>query len=838
MLKLFGVAIFLSAALLFLVQPMSGKVLLPLLGGSPAVWNTCMVFFQGVLLLGYGYAHFLSKHVPLKWQPLVHVGLLIVAGVTLPAPVDFRGPGLDENPVWWVVNTLGISIGLPFLVVSTSGPLLQRWFSRTNHPQAKDPYFLYAASNAGSVLGLLVYPFVIEPALSRGGQSLTWTVLYWTLAPLIAGCAWMTQRTARGDGAREERTEATPAPTWKRRGLWVLLAFVPSSLMIGVTQSISTDVAAIPLLWIVPLLLYLVTFILAFSRNWGWTAMWWGRLLPVGVIALMVVMLTGAKSPLSVILFVHLSTFFVAAVMCHRRLAEDRPPPDRLTEFFLALSVGGVLGGIFNALVSPVIFGEILEYPLVLALACLLRPVARKADETSTQTWARLGGSASLAFLMFLYELNIQYAVTSGKLQEWKIYHWMTGPMEMSDRIALGVFAAGIPAIVGVIFLARQARQAFAVVVATVLVTGIYFGAGEFLLGRTRTFFGVIRVTRNKDNTWNLLTHGTTIHGRQARTGPLRGPGEIRPDAATRERLFWGVGAKALPHEEEIKWLNALPTSYYHPRGPIGEIIRVLQRENRLTHGGFVGMGAGSLAAYSRKGDTYDFFEIDQAVVDFAKEPAFFTYLSDANADGAKLVVYLGDGRLVMRDQADNTYDLIAVDAFSSDAIPVHLITREAVQIYMSKLRPRGVLAFHISNRYFDLGPVIARIASELKLEAWVLQDNAVTAQQLSAGKAESTWVAVVRQDADLGPIATYPTRWQKMGAAASDPLWTDDFANVLSAFEGWGVSTKDEVKRAVQPGGPPKGATPPEATERVPDAPVAAPEGATPPGSTPPGVK
>lgn len=829
MLKLFGVAIFLSAALLFLVQPMSGKVLLPLLGGSPAVWNTCMVFFQAVLLLGYGYAHFLSKHVPLKWQPLVHVGLLIVAGVTLPSPVDFQGPGLNENPVRWVVNTLGISIGLPFLVVSTSGPLLQRWFSRTNHPKAKDPYFLYAASNAGSVVGLLVYPFVIEPTLSRGGQSLTWTGLYWTLAPLIAGCAWMTQRTAKAED--REHAAATPAPTWKRRGAWVLLAFVPSSLMIGVTQSISTDVAAIPLLWIVPLLLYLVSFILAFSKNWGWTALWWGRLLPIGVIALMVVMLTGAKSPLAVILGVHVFTFFVAAVMCHRRLAEDRPPPDRLTEFFLALSVGGVLGGIFNALASPLLFGEVLEYPLVLALACLLRPKATNAGEASTLRWARLGGSASLAFLMFVYELNIQHAMMNGDLQKSAVYHWLTGPMEMGERVALSTFAAGIPALVCLVLLARKARQAFSVAVATVLVTGIYFGGGGLLLARERTFFGVVRVSMNKDNTWNVLTHGTTIHGRQARTETLRGPGEIRPDAATRERLFWGVGAKALPHEEEIKWLNALPTSYYHPRGPIGEIIRVLQRESRLTHGGFVGMGAGSLAAYSRKGDTYDFFEIDQAVVNFASNPRFFTYLSDANADGAKLVVFLGDGRLNLRDRDDGTYDLIAVDAFSSDAIPVHLITREAVRIYMSKLKPRGVLAFHISNRYFDLGPVVARIASDLKLESWVLADNTVTAQQASAGKAESTWVAVVRQDSDLGPIATYPTRWQKMEAAAGHPLWTDDFANVLSAFEGWGVSTKDEVERAVQPGGPPKDATP--------TAPTPPPGAVLPaPAATPPGAK
>lgn len=826
MLKLFGVAIFLAAALLFLVQPISGKVLLPLLGGSPAVWNTCMVFFQGVLLLGYGYAHFMSKLVPLKWQPAIHVGLLIIAGVTLPAPVDVGEPG-DTNPAYWVVRTLAVTIGLPFLVVSTSGPLLQRWFSRTDHPQAKDPYFLYAASNAGSILGLLAYPFLIEPSLSRGGQSLAWTGLYWVLAPLIAACAWMTQRRARPDAGEAGAThDTTPAPTWQRRGRWVLLAFVPSSLMIGVTQSISTDVAAIPLLWIVPLLLYLLSFIVAFSKRWGWSADGWGRLLPFGVIAMMVVMLSGSKSPLGVILFIHLFTFFVAATMCHRRLAEDRPSPAHLTEFFLALSVGGVLGGIFNALVSPVLFSEIIEYPLVLALACLLRPETGTDSAPPELRWYRRGASLLLAFLLLVYELNVLAAIASGTFQTTLISSFFTGTLKFSDRATAIIFVAGLPAGLCVGLLFFSARRNLAIAVATLLVTASYFGLGTNLLDRSRTFFGVIRVTTNNERTWNIMTHGTTIHGRQARTDGLREKGEIRPDAATRERLFWGVGAKELPKEERVKWLNALPTSYYHPRGPIGEIIRVLQRENRLTHGGFVGMGAGSLAAYAQKGDTYDFFEIDRAVVDFASNPRYFTYLSDAHADGVNLVVFLGDGRLSMRDRPDNTYELIAVDAFSSDAIPVHLITREAMQIYMSKLKPGGVLAFHVSNRYFDLGPVIARVATDLALSSWVFSDDVISDAHKAQGRSDSTWVAVVRQDADLGPIASYPTRWLKMGSAPTDPLWTDDYANVLSSFVGMGVSTPNAVKRALQPVGPPAPpkAAPTSTATPTPTAPPAAP--------------
>lgn len=801
-----------------MVQPIWGKVLLPLLGGSPAVWNTCMVFFQAVLLLGYGYAHVLSTRVPLKWQPVVHVGLLIVAGVTLPRSIDVGEPG-GSDPAWWVVKTLCITVGLPFLVVSTTGPLLQRWFSRTDHPQAKDPYFLYAASNAGSVLGLLAYPLVMEPRLTRGEQNLTWSVLFWVLAPMIGACGAMVLRANRATGGETSAAPA-PAPSWATRGMWVLLAFIPSSLMIGVTQSISTDVAAVPLMWIVPLLLYLVSFILAFSGRWGWNSRVWGRLLPFGVIALTVVILTGSRSPLGLVLFIHVITFFLAAMLCHRRLAESRPDPSRLTEFYFALSLGGVLGGIFNALVAPQIFGEILEYPLVIGLACMMRPGTWAADKPRPHWWGwgSAAGLALLGFVVFWYQLNILNGLVSGGFSRTPAFahmvdalKWLGAREAIRPRLAASIFTALPVSLVLVAGLAFKARRAFGVVVATALVSTVYFGQGGLLIDRTRTFFGVIRVTNLADpetglpsDRWHMLGHGTTIHGRQAQTQKLH-QGQYHPDPETRERLFWGVGAKALPEKQEEIWLSALPTSYYHPRGPIGEIVRVLQREDRLKHAALIGMGAGSMAAYARAGDTYDFFEIDPAVVEIASNPAYFSYLYDANKAGAKIVAFVGDGRLGMRDRPDDTYDLIVVDAFSSDAIPVHLITREAVQIYMSKLKPGGVLAFHLSNRYFDLPPVVARIAQSLSLQCWLLNDNTSTKRQEEEGKAETTWVAVVRDDAALGPISRYPTRWLRMAGAETDPLWTDDYASVFRALVGMGVGSPEVVKRATQPVGVPK---------------------------------
>lgn len=751
MLRVFGFAIFLAAALLFLVQPMSGKVLLPLLGGSPSVWNTCMVFFQAVLLLGYLYAHVLTTKVPWKWQGVVHLGLLVVAGVTLPAPIDVGQPG-QSDPVAWLLRTLAITVGLPFFVVSTSGPLLQKWFSRTDHPAAKDPYFLYAASNAGSLVGLLAYPFLVEPMLTRWQQSVTWTVGFWVLAPLVAGCAFLAAR--HGAAASAPMAVKAGGPivhvTWKRRVLWVMLALAPSSLMLGVTQHISTDISPIPLLWVVPLAMYLLTFIIAFSSRVPIPARAWGRIAAPVVLVLTFVMVSLSRSPVVLMIALHLAAFFVLAMTCHKRLAEARPDPAHLTEYYLWISVGGVLGGAFNALVAPEVFSTIAEYPIAIGLACLLRPQTAQDEAALPTTGWRWGwriGAGVIGVAALAMALNLDAAAQAGIFSRWAESLGISGPM------LIRIFRAVIPTILVALLLLKHGSVRFAVGAGALMAASTLFANG-ITIHRERTFFGVLEVGRDIPGHWHLLSHGTTLHGIQAVEGPK----------------------------------TSLPTSYYHPTGPIGDVIAMLKKEGRFEHGGFIGLGVGSLAAYGEQGTTLDFFEIDDGVVRIARDPGLFTYLNDAALRGAVIRGYTGDGRLGMRELPEGTfYDLIVVDAFTSDAIPIHLITREAVELYVSKLKPRGVIAFHISSRYFDLRPVLSKIAEELKLAARVRDDgdDNVTDEQRMEGKRDSMWVVLGRSEADFGSLIVQPTDWVRVTHPPGFRLWTDDYSNPLSVWMG-----------------------------------------------------
>ncbi|CAG0966192.1 hypothetical protein PHYC_00997 [Phycisphaerales bacterium] len=765
MLRVFGIAIFLAAALLFLVQPMSGKVLLPLLGGSPSVWNTCMVFFQMALLLGYLYAHVLTTKVPAQWQGVVHVGLLVIAGVTLPAPIEVGEPG-TADPRVWLLRTLLITVGLPFFVVSTSGPLLQKWFSRTDHPHARDPYFLYAASNAGSLIGLLAYPFVVEPLLTRWQQSVAWTGGFWILTPLVVGCAILAHR--RAAPAPVKAAAAAPAAPvgWKRRVLWVLLAFAPSSLMLGVTQHISTDISAIPLLWVIPLSLYLVTFIVAFSNRVPISARGWGRLAAPVVLLLVFVMASLSRSPVLLVVTLHLLAFFVLAMMCHRRLAELRPDPAYLTEFYLWISVGGVLGGAFNALAAPQMFTTILEYPIAIGLACLLRPQAAEDDssvKSAAWRWVLRGTAFVVGFGVFVAVLNIDAAAQVGVFTRGWFKglqrHWPGGPP--SDAVMIHVFRAGVPTLVVALLLMRRGAVRFAFAAGAVMCAAHMFANGRTLY-RERTFFGTLDVSEDRFQNWHILSHGTTLHGIQAVRGNK----------------------------------TDLPTTYYHPTGPIGDVVGMLKEEGRLKHAGVIGLGVGSLAAYAEQGDTFDFFEIDKGVIEIANDPRFFTYIRDAGMRGARVRGYHGDGRLGMRgfitreespESPETPFDLIVVDAFTSDAIPIHLVTKEAVAIYLSKLKPNGVIAFHISSRYFDLGPVLARIAEELGVVGRIRDDgdDKMTPELSAEAKRDSTWVVLGRTEGAFGALTAPPTDWVRLPDARGVEVWTDDFSNPLAAWAG-----------------------------------------------------
>lgn len=803
LLAAYAVAIFLSAALLFMVQPLAGKILLPLLGGSPAVWNTCMVFFQAMLLAGYGYSHVSTKLLKPRQAAVLHAILLALAAATLPIPVLVGEPG-DEDPVRWLLKTLTLTVGLPFFVVSTTGPLLQSWFSRTDHPSAKDPYFLYAASNAGSLLGLVAYPAVLEPLLGRTGQSRTWAILFAGMAAMVLWCAKL--MLSRG---REESVVASDAPApvpageaWRTRLSWLALAFVPSSLMLGVTQYITTDVAPVPLLWIVPLVLYLLSFILAFSGRVEIASTTWARILPICLLAVMMALLIGASNPMSVLAFIHLAFFFVAAMMCHKRMAETRPHASRLTEFYFIMSLGGVLGGAFNALLAPVLFDRLTEYPLVIGLACLLRPqIAEEMRDLTlkakTLRWlvAALCGVALLTLL-----LNIDAVVMSGihknstiagglRFVDGDLYQGKT--QLLAYVTVIGIVRAGIPSLICMALFLRKGSARFAAG-AVALLLGSTLIAEGLTLRQARTFFGVNTVTLFPEKIYVKLSHGTTVHGLQARnyvasTDSITPPPKL--DGRQRFDLLFRTNRNRDWRATHSDSLPLIPTTYYHPSSPIGDLFAMLTSTGRLDRVALVGLGAGTLATYAQPGSRFTFYEIDPAVISIASpspagyDASCFTYIADACRDPKVQIGYeQGDGRLLLRTTPEGPFCLIVLDAFSSDSIPVHLLTKEAVEIYLSKLKPGGLIAFHISNRYFDLRTPLRRIAAELKLRAFIRNDTVVTSEQYAEGKKESVWLVMCRESSDMGGLANLPT-WDRPIAETEFPLWTDDHANVLGAL-------------------------------------------------------
>jgi len=735
---LFGLTLFVSAFLLFLVQPMFARLALPLLGGSPGVWNTALVFYQGVLLLGYAYAHLSLSRWGAARQRWLHLAVLAAALAALPIRVaEGWTPPTTGSPVGWLLLLLGVSIGLPFFVVSTGAPVLQRWFATVGHRQSADPYFLYAASNAGSLTALIAYPLLFEPFLRLRDQALVWSAGYGVLLVLCAGCAACVRRAdeavaapaetaapapAEGadDGAGEnpEQAEApVPTPVTARRRLtWVALAAIPASLMAGVNTYISNEVAALPLLWIMPLGLYLLTFILAFSRRRFLPDAWIARALAPLVVGLVLLIAIRASRPLALLLPLHLATFFVVALLCHRRLAADRPGPERLTEFFLWLSVGGVVGGAFNALLAPVAFRTIAEYPLALIAACLL---ARPPDPDAPP----LGMRRDLFPAVVVTALA---ANAVALLPQWVPSVTGTTPWLWAAPLFL-------------CYLASKRPVRFALCVAGLFAAATL--AQNPVIHRERSFFGAYKVTRSPSGRFHNLTHGNTLHGMQQMVPPSR---------------------KAL--------------TYYHPTGPIG---RLLADGGRFRSVAVVGLGAGTLATYARRGQRWTFYEIDPMVKRIAENPRFFTYLSEC---AVPYNVVLGDARLALRTADPGEYDLIVLDAYSSDAVPIHLLTREALQLYLQKLGPRGILAFHISNRHFELDPVLAALATDLRLWATARYDSPISDAEENEGKSISDWVFLARGPRDLRPWSAEPG-WAPPIGRPRFPVWTDDYANALAAF-------------------------------------------------------
>ncbi|MEN6498838.1 MAG: fused MFS/spermidine synthase [Thermoguttaceae bacterium] len=723
----FALTLFTGATLLFVVEPMFAKMVLPRLGGSPAVWNTCMVFYQAALLAGYVYAHLSLRWLGPRRQAVFHLMLLALPWLTLPIAVhtpwlpSWGGPSVE------LLVLLTVSVGLPFFLVSSTAPMLQAWFAETRDEAARDPYFLYAASNLGSLASLLAYPLVIEPWLPLAQQSWAWTIGYGLLTALVAGCAVLLWRSPRAqveiksDVAPALSDERPTCPTAADRLRWLALSLVPSSLLLGVTTHISTDIAAVPLLWVIPLALYLLTFVLVFARRQWLPHAWMVRLQMYLVILLAVAFFQSFNDWSIPLMLLHLGTFFVTTMVCHGELARTRPQPRYLTEFYLWMSVGGVLGGLFNALIAPVLFPLLVEYPLVLAAACLLRP----HEDAGLRRWREV-----------LVPTGLVLAV-DGVILAFK------GQALTTQAVTILVFLS--LAALGALLLGRRPRG-FGLGVAAILVIG-FLGSHrlDHLIHIERSFFGICQIKDSPFNNVRMLVHGSTNHGVQS----------LDPDRRT----------------------QAL--SYYCTTGPIGQVFDALAETKHWRKIGVIGLGTGTLASYGRQGQEFTFFEIDPAVARIAQNPQYFTFLRDTPA---QVRIVLGDARLTLADEPDGQFDLLVLDAFSSDAIPMHLLTREALALYLRKLTAEGVLALHISNRYLDLGPLVGRLAEDAGVVCRISNDVKIDPKEQQGLKNASTWVALARQDQDLGKLTAEP-RWKPIDVRPGDPLWTDDYSNILAAF-------------------------------------------------------
>jgi spermidine synthase len=735
---LYAVTIFLNSLLLFLVQPMIAKMLLPYLGGTPAVWNTCMVFFQAMLLAGYSYSHFTTSRIGRSRQTVLHLILLAAAAIVFPFEItetSVRALNGQTEPVYWLLKSLLLMVGLPFFMLSTGAPLLQQWFSTTGHRTARDPYFLYSASNFGSLIALLGYPLLMEPYLRLRHQSIFWAAGYAVLAGLMLLCAaarWKTGALSNEQGDAQRGIEQNPENaasgrlTWPRRLRWVLLAFVPSSLMLGATVYLSTDISPIPLLWVLPLALYLLTFILAFARKRVLSTRAILKWMPLSAIILVLLMLTGWPLPTAASVVIHLIFFFMAAFVCHSQLAEDRPPAARLTEFYLWLSIGGMLGGIFNSLLAPIIFSTVIEYPLVIVLALLLMPGLKSVADRGRDRWLDLALPAGVGVLT---------AALAVFLPKWGF------------TLAQGfVVSLSLPAAIGYTFQRRPVRFALAM---GAIMLGSSFNH-QFHYGDTltveRNFFGVLRVARSTDGELNQLYHGSTKHGRQY----------LDPDR------------------------KCEPLSYYHRRGPLGQALEAFSAVEASPNVAVVGLGTGAMASYAVKGQNWTFYEIDPAVLSIAQNRDYFSYFDCA---GSPVKTILGDARLQLQNAPDGHYGVIVLDAFSSDAIPMHLLTRESLDLYLRKLAPGGKLLFHVSNKFLDLPPVIADLTKNAGLVCYsVTQDRHSQLSEGGSGLDPSFWVTASRSAEDLGSLSSNP-RWRKLEGKADAAIWTDDYSNVLSAL-------------------------------------------------------
>ena len=683
------------------------------------------MYFQSMLLLGYLYAHASSKFLSPRRQIVLHAFLLAICAVQLPLglPQGWTPPG-SANVIPWLIGVLTVSLGAPFLVLSATAPLLQRWLA-TVDPPVRNPYVLYAASNAGSFLGLLAFPLLLEPSLQLSEQSRIWSGVYAVAVVLVVVCGAFAWKRLRLEGAIHERDEATDAapPVWSIRLKWVALSFVPSSLLLGVTTFLSTDVAATPLLWVIPLSLYLLTFVIVFSRSGQPLSTTAAVIHALLVTALALVFFWQANLGFRRAYGLHLGVFAFTTLVLHGRLAASRPAPRYLTEFYLWMAFGGALGGAFTALVVPLIFESTRDYLLMVGLACLLRPTLKHFRPRVLFERANVAVALLPALMLFVIsKYDYETYTLAGLSVKW--------------------LATAVAAVL-ILFLMPSATR-FGIAILAVGIAGHLLMRSRATIYTDRSFFGIYRVTRATGPA-NVLYHGTTIHGAQFTDGKR----------------------------------TLRPVTYYHPNGPVGDVFRELGPRLAGREIGIVGLGTGSILCYARPGQEWTFFEIDPHVAEIASNRKFFSFLSDCPVDPR---IVFGDARLTLGSEPPGTYSVLVLDAFSSDAIPVHLLTREAFELYESVLADDGVLLVHISNRRLNLEPVVAELARDAGLEALVNNHYVADSAQDKEYEYGADWVVLARSREDFGPLTADPM-WKRLDMDPAGRVWTDDYSNLFSVI-------------------------------------------------------
>lgn len=714
---LFLATICTGSLLLFLVQPMIARMVLPRLGGTPAVWNSAMLVYQALLLAGYAYAHWLNRFAA-KRQAAIHITLFCIAGLMLPISLSDAQPGSGSNLVLWVPWLLLTSIGPLFFVVSAQAPLMQRWFALSG---GGDPYLLYAASNLGSFTGLLAYPLVVEPLMKTGAQSWFWSVSYVAVALLSLLCAL---RLPRGVPAVSMQIATTAAPGRRVTMQWIMLAAIASGLMLSTSLYLTTDVAAMPLLWVIPLGVYLLSFSVAFAKNRDWPELI-AKLAPfLLLISGFTVFLGSFSSP-----FIVVCNLFVIACVLHSRMFDSRPAAEHLTHFYLAMSIGGVLGGLFCALLAPLIFDWTYEHPILLIAAALVvgdQPLLRRTG----LFWKRHGCSIAIPLIILAAGFSLSVVAS------WELF-----AIPNRARIMIGVVVAVLCAFSG------GHRMLFAgMLVATMLsMNGWSTLQQTWVEGRmTRSYFGIYSIKPVDENAI-ILFHGTTMHGAQSR----------KPS------------------------IHLVPQTYYTPSSGIGltmsAVTALFGEKARI---GVMGLGTGSLSCYSKPEQRWKYYEIDPVVETIARDARYFSFISRCRPD---MQVVIGDGRLTIASEPPNSADLLVVDAFTSDAVPVHLLTEEAFETYRRHLAPNGLLALHISNRFLDLKPVLSA-AAESGWTARLRKTKKPSKDEKEFIFSASEWVVMSPDPQTIANLekATGRQYWTVLPKAEGFERWTDTYSSLL----------------------------------------------------------